>query len=190
MCAGLKCIVALFGEIFAERGAACEELLLLCRSCHLSSGILSTRLKVRAAERLLVPRPLVTLNNRWLTTGGKLGYAWDRVMLYGKGGGAWVGANNPNLAVGGFGQTLSGGTTNNSAGADQPGAEMSEIEVFHRAIRAHQTWGFNAHNQPGHARLFKRQFNVAKVLFYLSRGEAEARARNDTDSGFSHPPAT
>jgi outer membrane immunogenic protein len=39
-----------------------------------------------------------TLNSRWLTTAtGKLGYAWDRVLLYGKGGGAWVGANNPNL---------------------------------------------------------------------------------------------
>jgi outer membrane immunogenic protein len=55
-----------------------------------------------------------TLNNRWLTTAtGKLGYAWDRVLLYGKAGGAWVGANNPNLTVGGFGQTLSGSTTNN-----------------------------------------------------------------------------
>jgi outer membrane immunogenic protein len=30
-----------------------------------------------------------TINNRWLTTAtGKLGYAWDRVLLYGKGGGA------------------------------------------------------------------------------------------------------
>jgi outer membrane immunogenic protein len=55
-----------------------------------------------------------TLNNRWLTTAtGKLGYAWDRVLLYGKGGGAWVGANNPNLTVGGFGQTLSSSTTTN-----------------------------------------------------------------------------
>jgi outer membrane immunogenic protein len=43
-----------------------------------------------------------TFTNRWLTTAtGKLGYAWDRVLLYGKAGGAWVGANNPNLAVGG-----------------------------------------------------------------------------------------
>src|ERR1700722_233297 len=33
-----------------------------------------------------------TFNNRWLTTAtGKLGYAWDRVLLYGKAGGAWVG---------------------------------------------------------------------------------------------------
>ena len=41
-----------------------------------------------------------TFNNRWLTTAtGKLGYAWDRVLLYGKAGGAWVGANNPNLTV-------------------------------------------------------------------------------------------
>jgi outer membrane immunogenic protein len=37
----------------------------------------------------------VTLNNRWLTTAtGKLGYAWDRVLLYGKGGFAWVGNGN------------------------------------------------------------------------------------------------
>jgi outer membrane immunogenic protein len=55
-----------------------------------------------------------TLNSRWLTTAtGKLGYAWDRVLVYGKGGGAWVGANNPSLTVNGFGQTLSSSTTNN-----------------------------------------------------------------------------
>src|SRR5215831_12472140 len=55
-----------------------------------------------------------TFNNRWLTTAtGKLGYAWDRVLLYGKGGGAWVGANNPNLTVNGLGQTLSSSTTTN-----------------------------------------------------------------------------
>ena len=55
-----------------------------------------------------------TLNSRWLTTAtGKLGYAWDRVLVYGKGGGAWVGADNPNLTVAGLGQTLSSSTTNN-----------------------------------------------------------------------------
>jgi len=33
-----------------------------------------------------------TINNRWLTTAtGRLGYAWDRVLLYGKAGGAWLG---------------------------------------------------------------------------------------------------
>jgi outer membrane immunogenic protein len=43
-----------------------------------------------------------TINNRWLTTAtGKLGYAWDRVMLYGKGGGAWVGQSNSNVTIGG-----------------------------------------------------------------------------------------
>jgi outer membrane immunogenic protein len=37
-----------------------------------------------------------SINNRWLTTAtGKLGYAWDRVLLYGKGGGAWVGQSIP-----------------------------------------------------------------------------------------------
>ena len=42
----------------------------------------------------------VTLNNRWVTMAtGKLGYAWDRVLLYGKGGGAWVGTSSPGLTV-------------------------------------------------------------------------------------------
>jgi outer membrane immunogenic protein len=35
------------------------------------------------------------------------------VLVYGKAGGAWVGANNPSLTVGGAGQTLSSSTTNN-----------------------------------------------------------------------------
>ena len=49
--------------------------------------------------RCLIPRS-ATINNRWLTTAtGKLGYAWDRVLLYGKGGGAWVGANNSGAHV-------------------------------------------------------------------------------------------
>jgi outer membrane immunogenic protein len=55
-----------------------------------------------------------TLNSRWLTTAtGKLGYAWNTVLLYGKAGGAWVGANNPNLTINGVPTTLSGSTTNN-----------------------------------------------------------------------------
>ena len=45
-------------------------------------------------------RRSATINNRWLTTAtGKLGYAWDRVLLYGKGGGAWVGTSNPSITV-------------------------------------------------------------------------------------------
>jgi outer membrane immunogenic protein len=55
-----------------------------------------------------------TLNNRWLTTAtGKLGYAWDRVLLYGKGGGAWVGQNNPTLTVNGAPAAVAGSSTNN-----------------------------------------------------------------------------
>jgi outer membrane immunogenic protein len=34
-----------------------------------------------------------TFTNRLVTTAtGKLGYAWDRLLVYGKGGGAWIGA--------------------------------------------------------------------------------------------------
>jgi outer membrane immunogenic protein len=44
----------------------------------------------------------VAVNNRWLiTVTGRVGYAWDRVLLYGKGGGAWVGANSPTVTVNG-----------------------------------------------------------------------------------------
>jgi outer membrane immunogenic protein len=44
----------------------------------------------------------VTVNNRSLTTiTGRLGYVWDRVLVYGKGGGAWVGSNNPTMTING-----------------------------------------------------------------------------------------
>jgi outer membrane immunogenic protein len=57
-----------------------------------------------------------TINNRWLTTAtGKLGYAWDRVLLYGKGGGAWVGQTNSNLTVGDVPFTV-GNTSNTNWG--------------------------------------------------------------------------
>jgi outer membrane immunogenic protein len=57
------------------------------------------------------------LNNRWLTTAtGRLGYAWDRVLFYGKGGGAWVGQSNSNVSVTGPGgvtpTSLSSNSTN------------------------------------------------------------------------------
>ena len=55
-----------------------------------------------------------TINNRWLTTAtGKLGYAWDRVLLYGKGGGAWVGTSNPSFTVGGAPASFATNSSNN-----------------------------------------------------------------------------
>jgi outer membrane immunogenic protein len=43
-----------------------------------------------------------TFNNSWLTTvTGRLGYAWDRLLVYGKGGGAWVGATSSPITIGG-----------------------------------------------------------------------------------------
>jgi outer membrane immunogenic protein len=60
----------------------------------------------------------VTLNNSWLTTvTGRLGYAWDRVLIYGKGGGAWVGASNSNVTIGGVGVQTSGSNWGWTAGA-------------------------------------------------------------------------
>jgi opacity protein-like surface antigen len=43
-----------------------------------------------------------TLNVRWLgTVSGRLGYAWDRMLLYAKGGGVWVATNSPAISVAG-----------------------------------------------------------------------------------------
>ena len=50
---------------------------------------------------------LGTINNRWLTTAtGRVGYALDRVLFYGKGGGAWLGTSNPEISIGGAPATL------------------------------------------------------------------------------------
>lgn len=52
-------------------------------------------------------------NARWLTTlTGRLGYAWNRVLFYGKGGGAWIGSNNFTVTNVATGSSLS--ITNNN----------------------------------------------------------------------------
>jgi outer membrane immunogenic protein len=60
----------------------------------------------------------VTLNNRWVTMAtGRLGYAWDRLLLYGKGGGAWVGTSSPGLTVNNVPASFTSTSNNNSFGA-------------------------------------------------------------------------
>jgi outer membrane immunogenic protein len=40
------------------------------------------------------------VHDRWVTTAtGRLGHAWDRILVYAKGGGAWVGTSNSTLSV-------------------------------------------------------------------------------------------
>jgi outer membrane immunogenic protein len=56
-------------------------------------------------------------NGRWLTTlTGRLGYAWDRVLFYGKGGGAWVGSNNFTLTNVATGSSVSFANNNTNTG--------------------------------------------------------------------------
>ena len=56
-------------------------------------------------------------NGRWLTTlTGRLGVAVDRVLFYGKGGGAWVGSNNLTLLDVPTGTTVSFSNSNNNTG--------------------------------------------------------------------------
>jgi outer membrane immunogenic protein len=56
-------------------------------------------------------------NGRWLTTlTGRLGYAYDRVLFYGKGGGAWVGSNNFTLTDTATGASASFSNNNTNTG--------------------------------------------------------------------------
>jgi outer membrane immunogenic protein len=58
-----------------------------------------------------------TSNARWLTTvSGRLGYAWDRVLLYAKGGGAWVATNTPAISVAGTPASFSSTSNTTSSG--------------------------------------------------------------------------
>ena len=59
----------------------------------------------------------VTNNNRWLTTlTGRLGYAWNCVLVYGKGGGAWVGASDPTITNVAMGTSTTPSTSNSNFG--------------------------------------------------------------------------
>jgi outer membrane immunogenic protein len=58
-----------------------------------------------------------TSNARWLTTvSGRLGYAWDRVLLYAKGGGAWVATNTQAISVAGTPASFSSISNTTSSG--------------------------------------------------------------------------
>jgi outer membrane immunogenic protein len=53
---------------------------------------------------------------RWATTiTGKLGYAWDRVLLYAKGGGAWVATTSPSISIAGGGPASFSSVNNTTA---------------------------------------------------------------------------
>jgi outer membrane immunogenic protein len=59
----------------------------------------------------------VTINNQWITTvTGRLGYAWDRLLVYGKGGWAFVGSSNPTFNNVTTGVSTTFNTTNNNYG--------------------------------------------------------------------------
>ena len=56
-------------------------------------------------------------NERWIASAtGRLGYAWDRVLLYAKGGGAWVATNSPAISVGGAPASFASISNTNSFG--------------------------------------------------------------------------
>jgi outer membrane immunogenic protein len=59
----------------------------------------------------------VNTNDRWLATlTGRLGYAWDQWLVYGKGGGAWVGSSDPTFTNVTTGASITPSTTNSNFG--------------------------------------------------------------------------
>ena len=64
-----------------------------------------------------VSADITSLNERRIATAtGRLGYAWDRVLFYAKGGGAWVATNNPAISVGGAPASFASVSNTNSFG--------------------------------------------------------------------------
>jgi opacity protein-like surface antigen len=63
---------------------------------------LANALTTFTASNLTAGTATGTINNRWITMAtGKVGFAWDRLLVYGKAGGAWVGGTNNSFAAGG-----------------------------------------------------------------------------------------
>jgi outer membrane immunogenic protein len=59
----------------------------------------------------------VSTNDRWLTTlTGRLGYAWNGLLVYGKGGGAWVGSSDPTITNVTTGASITPSTSNSNFG--------------------------------------------------------------------------
>ena len=68
----------------------------------------------------------VTGNNRWLTdVTGRLGYGWDRVLVYGKGGWAWVGSNGNTVTNTTTGAAVTSGSTSNDGWVAGAGLEWA-----------------------------------------------------------------
>jgi outer membrane immunogenic protein len=59
----------------------------------------------------------VNSNDTWLiTVAGRIGYAWDRVLFYGKGGGGWIGNNGFTVTNLTTGASFTTGSGNNNGG--------------------------------------------------------------------------
>ena len=61
----------------------------------------NTKNTITATPPAGAPTATTAINNRWLTlVDARVGYAWDRLLVYGKGGGAFAGVSNSNGTVG------------------------------------------------------------------------------------------
>jgi outer membrane immunogenic protein len=75
-----------------------------------------------------------TINNRWITMAtGKVGFAWDRLLAYGKAGGAWVGGSSNSFTVG---ATPVGVSISSTSGGWTAGAGLEWAFAGNWSVRA------------------------------------------------------
>jgi outer membrane immunogenic protein len=85
-----------------------------------------------------------TINNRWITTAtGKVGFAWDRLLGYGKAGGAWVGGASNSFTAG---ATPVGVSIGSSSGGWTAGAGLEWAFAGNWSFRAEYDF-IGLHNQ-------------------------------------------
>jgi outer membrane immunogenic protein len=86
-----------------------------------------------------------TINNRWITMAtGKVGFAWDRLLGYGKVGGAWVGGTSNSFTAG---ATPVGGSVGSSSGGWTAGAGLEWAFAGNWSFRAEYDFiGLQAQN--------------------------------------------
>ena len=152
-------------EVIPNSGAALSS---APRPCSIGLPIGTTPLRQLSRQPLAAARPPHRINNRWLTTAtGKLGYAWDRVLLYGKGGGAWVGQSNS-------------GITTTNPGGPLPRSQLQHIEAGPQRLGVEWAfWGnWSARAAWDYVALNNQSIAVTNAAAYVHRRASRLTNRN------------